>query len=102
MRFRYTALKGIIVEDKVIFLHKGISILHFCRTVGGNFDSKGALRCAEVRARYRIRTPDALQIATALEKGAGVFLTNDADLPPKADGLQVIVLRDFLESPTEN
>ncbi|MBC7343641.1 MAG: PIN domain-containing protein [Clostridia bacterium] len=66
------------------------------------FTLQTALRCAEVRARHRIRTPDALQIATALEKGAGVFLTNDAGLPPEVDGLQVVVLRDFLGSPSEN
>jgi len=56
-----------------------------------------AIRCAEVRARYRIRTPDALQVATALEEGAGVFLTNDADLPSQVEGLQVAILGDFLK-----
>lgn len=65
------------------------------------FTLKTALRCADVRARHRIRTPDAIQIATALEKGAGVFLTNDAGLPLEVDGLQVILLRDFLQSPAE-
>jgi predicted nucleic acid-binding protein len=35
---------------------------------------------AGLRARYNVRTPDALQIASALVAGCGVFLTNDADL----------------------
>ena len=35
---------------------------------------------ADLRARYTIRTPDALQIASALVAGCQVFLTNDADL----------------------
>lgn len=61
------------------------------------FTLRIAIRCAEVRARYRIRTPDALQVATALEEGAGVFLTNDADLPSQVDGLQVAILGDFLK-----
>jgi predicted nucleic acid-binding protein len=35
---------------------------------------------ADLRARYNVRTPDALQIASALVAGCQVFLTNDADL----------------------
>jgi predicted nucleic acid-binding protein len=32
---------------------------------------------ARIRAQYRLRTPDALQIATALRAGAAAMLTND-------------------------
>jgi len=60
------------------------------------FTLKTALRCAEVRAKHKIRTPDALQIATALEKKATAFLTNDNGLPPQVDGLQLVFLRDLL------
>src|SRR5690349_3527819 len=35
---------------------------------------------AELRARYNLRTPDALQIAVALEAGCEAFLTNDNQL----------------------
>ena len=34
-------------------------------------------RAASLRGRYRLRTPDAIQLATALEAGADAFLTND-------------------------
>ena len=37
-------------------------------------------RAAALRARYRLRTPDAIQLATALQARADVFLTNDRDL----------------------
>jgi predicted nucleic acid-binding protein len=37
-------------------------------------------RAAALRARYRLRTPDAIQLATALHAGADLFLTNDRDL----------------------
>jgi predicted nucleic acid-binding protein len=37
-------------------------------------------RAASLRARYRLRTPDAIQLATALHASADVFLTNDRDL----------------------
>ncbi len=60
------------------------------------FTLRIAIRCAEVRAHYRLPTPDALQVATALEEGAGVFLTNDTDLPSQVDGLHVAILHDFL------
>jgi predicted nucleic acid-binding protein len=35
---------------------------------------------AGLRATYRLRTPDALQIATALQRSATAFLTNDREL----------------------
>ncbi len=35
---------------------------------------------ARIRAEYRLRTPDAIQIATAIRRGATAFLTNDSDL----------------------
>jgi predicted nucleic acid-binding protein len=39
-----------------------------------------ANRAAHLRARYRLRTPDALHIATAIISGCDAFLTNDLDL----------------------
>ena len=39
-----------------------------------------AFKAAEIRARYNIRTPDALQIATAIVYEADYFFTNDLRL----------------------
>ncbi|HEY7677903.1 MAG TPA: PIN domain-containing protein, partial [Candidatus Methylomirabilis sp.] len=39
-----------------------------------------AERAAELRARYGIRTPDAIQAATAVEAGATAFVTSDRRL----------------------
>ena len=50
---------------------------------------------ADIRARYGIRTPDAIQLATALRQGADVFVTNDNRLR-HFDRLEVVVLDDFL------
>jgi predicted nucleic acid-binding protein len=36
-----------------------------------------AEQAAQLRARYNIKTPDAIQIATSIEIGADYFLTND-------------------------
>ena len=48
-----------------------------------------------LRAQYNIRIPDALQIATALESGATVFVTNDRRLK-KVQDLHVIVLQEYV------
>ncbi len=38
-------------------------------------------RATDLRARYNLKTPDALHYATAVEAGAAVFLTGDRALP---------------------
>jgi predicted nucleic acid-binding protein len=43
-------------------------------------DDTVAGRAADLRARYNLRTPDALHIATALVTGCDAFLTNDLRL----------------------
>jgi predicted nucleic acid-binding protein len=55
---------------------------------------------AGLRATSNIRTPDALQIATALQGGASFFLTNDIRLSAVPD-LEVIVLDTILNDPIE-
>ncbi len=54
-------------------------------------DTLIARRAAELRARFNVRTPDALQLATALTAGCQAFITNDAALKRVAD-LRVLVL----------
>jgi predicted nucleic acid-binding protein len=51
---------------------------------------------AALRARHRLRTADALQIATSLQAGATAFVTNDIRLR-RVNELEVIVLADFVE-----
>ncbi|MEK6299234.1 MAG: type II toxin-antitoxin system VapC family toxin [Acidobacteriota bacterium] len=46
---------------------------------------------ADLRARYSIRTPDALQIAATLSVGCQAFLTNDAALR-RVNDLRILVL----------
>lgn len=54
-------------------------------------DSAVAERAADLRARYNLRTPDALQIAAALETGCQAFLTNDIPLK-RVTELRVLIL----------
>ncbi|HEY0546908.1 MAG TPA: PIN domain-containing protein [Pyrinomonadaceae bacterium] len=46
---------------------------------------------ADLRARYNLRTPDALQIAAALSAGCAAFLTNDLALQ-RVKELRVLAL----------
>jgi predicted nucleic acid-binding protein len=57
---------------------------------------------SDLRARYGIRTPDAIQIASAVLYSATAFVTND-DQMKQITELDVILLDEFLTSkPTRN
>ncbi len=71
-------------EYRDLLLHSN----HF-RTVWIDFGI--AESAAELRARYNLRTPDALQIAAALSVGCEAFLTNDVTLKRVTD-LRILVL----------
>lgn len=58
-------------------------------------DRRVAEEAAEIRAAHDFRTPDAIQLATAVREGADAFLTNDAKLK-RFDRLEVLVLDDFV------
>jgi predicted nucleic acid-binding protein len=45
-----------------------------------NIDAAIAQQAAELRIRYGLKLPDALQVATAIAAGCEVFLTNDVAL----------------------
>ena len=53
---------------------------------------------AQLRALYRVRTPDALQLTAALSTDSRVLLTNDRRLP-RIPGLRILELQAYLEGP---
>jgi predicted nucleic acid-binding protein len=60
-------------------------------------DYETAKDAARLRARYGLRMPDALLVATARRHGGQAFLTNDAELRKlRSEGLSIIVLDDYL------
>jgi predicted nucleic acid-binding protein len=81
------------------FLHNHTSLQREYRDLllnSANFqtiqiDANTAERAAELRANYKLRTPDALQIAIALNNGCEAFLTNDADMR-RVTELRILVL----------
>jgi len=61
-----------------------------------------AVRCASIRARHpSVRTPDAVHLATAAERGAKIFLTNDSRLPAEVEGVKIALLADVTAAPDE-
>ncbi len=54
-----------------------------------------AERAAFLRAQCKLRTPDAVQLATALVSGCHAFLTND-DRFLAAEGIRILVLDHFI------
>jgi predicted nucleic acid-binding protein len=53
-----------------------------------------AIKAAELRAKYGLKTPDAIQLATAIEYNADYFLTNDLRLK-LVDEVQCIALNEL-------
>ncbi len=58
-------------------------------------DAGIARRAATLRATYKLRTADAIQVAASLEYGATTFITNDTRLR-RVRELEVIVLADHV------
>jgi predicted nucleic acid-binding protein len=53
------------------------------------------LKAAELRRSFPLRTPDALQLATAITNQAKIFLTND-QIFQKVNNFPILQLADFL------
>jgi len=54
-----------------------------------------AISAAAIRARYSLRTPDAIHVATAIKMGCDAILTNDRDFRRVTD-LNGLVLDDLV------
>lgn len=77
-------------EYEAVLVHfPNLSIVDVDRTV--------ARAAAQLRAKYNVSPPDALQVAASLSFGAKAFLTNDKRLSKLQDVIDVIVLDDFVE-----
>lgn len=54
------------------------------------------LLAAGLRARHRLRTPDAIQVATAIQRGATLAITND-DAWRVLPVIETVILSDLIE-----
>jgi predicted nucleic acid-binding protein len=77
-------------EYEAVLVHfPNLSIVDVDRTV--------ARAAAQLRAKYNIAPPDAIQVAASLSFGARAFLTNDKRLVKLQELMDVIVLDDFVK-----
>ena len=81
--FRHDDTEPINDYQEILFNTTGLKTIAFSRNI--------AEEAARLRAFYKIRTPDAIQMATASSSGASVFLTNDIHLPSTSK-LKVLAL----------
>ncbi|MEA5619419.1 PIN domain-containing protein [Cronbergia sp. UHCC 0137] len=71
----------------ILFNSQGLTTVEVLPNIAEN--------AAKLRADYNLRTPDAIQMATAIYGGASFLLTNDIRLP-SLPGLTVLVLNQLM------
>jgi predicted nucleic acid-binding protein len=72
-------------------------LVHFPNLSIVDVDRNVARAAAQLRAKYTISPPDALQVAASLSFGAKAFLTNDKRLSKLQELIDIVVLDDFVE-----
>lgn len=77
----------LVEEYRDILLHSKLTTTEITNQISEH--------AAQLRAIHNLRTPDAIQIATAIDSGASHFLTNDKALPEIPD-LKIITLEKLL------
>ena len=73
-------------------------LVHFPNLSVVDVDRNVARAAAQLRAKYNVAPPDALQVAASLSFGAKAFLTNDRRLSKLQELIDILVLDDFVES----
>ena len=71
-----------------------LALLHFPNLQLAPVTRAVLVRAAEIRARYGLRTPDAIMVATAVESGATLAVTNDEAWRKVAE-IELVLLRDL-------
>ncbi|MGH9578893.1 MAG: type II toxin-antitoxin system VapC family toxin [Terriglobales bacterium] len=71
-----------------------LTLLHFPHLQLAPVTRSVLVHAAEVRARHGLRTPDAIMLATAVESGATLAITND-EAWRKVTGIEVLLLGDL-------
>ena len=71
-----------------------LTLLHFPHLQLAPVTRAVFLHAAEIRARYGLRTPDAIMLATAIESGATLAVTNDHAWR-RVEEVEVLLLREL-------
>lgn len=84
-------------RDEVVRDYK-YALANFPNLKVRDMDWEVAERGAEIRAKYRMRPPDAIQVGTSLVEGADALITNDVGLK-EVEEIRIIVMKEILEVP---
>lgn len=87
----YMKLLILVVKNKDINLEAKYNFLFKNFFNVANIDIETAKIGAQIRGRYGIRTPNALQIACAVRSGYKQFITSDRRLK-KIDGIEIVII----------
>ena len=71
-----------------------LALIHFPHLQLAPVTRTVLVRAAEFRARYALRTPDAIMLASAAESGATLVVTNDSAWQ-KVQEVDILLLRDM-------
>ncbi|MCC7117800.1 MAG: PIN domain-containing protein [Anaerolineales bacterium] len=71
-------------------------LVHFPNLAIVDVNRNVARIAAQLRAKYSVSPPDALQVAASLAFGAKAFLTNDKRLSKLQELIDVLILDDFI------
>jgi predicted nucleic acid-binding protein len=71
-----------------------LALLHFPNLRLAPVTRSVLVHAADIRARHGLRTPDAIMLATAVESGATLAITND-DAWRKVKEVEILLLRDL-------
>ncbi len=71
-----------------------LTLLHFPHLQLAPLTRGVLVRAAEIRARYGLRTPDAIMVATAIEADATLAITNDRDWA-RVQEIEILLVQDL-------
>ena len=84
-----TRQKNLSVQQQFINILTSQDTINFV-----DINSETALIAADIRVRYNLKLPDALQIATAIQSNCDAFLTNDLQFK-KVRELSILVVSEL-------
>lgn len=91
LTFTEVLMKPIQANNKKLQYNYKELLLNTKNVLSIALDNKIAIKAAELRATYNLKTPDALHLATAIISGADAFLTNDAGFKRVTD-ITILIL----------
>jgi predicted nucleic acid-binding protein len=71
-------------------------IMNFPNLMVVDIDRNIARQAAQLRAKYGIKTPDAIQVAACITTGAELFICNDIRLKKIQDEIPTTIVGDFI------